>query len=685
MSFLSRLWRTGLASTADYVPFSERFGFRPRGSDTVRFRRYEPFDVACTTQLEISDTISGYTATAVITDEAADSANFNILGEWRKLYGQHMAELRANVESVTYNTAVQSTNRLTGQSLGELVNGEIGTWNNFTIYETPEPPAPPIVDEDEEPDINFTAIEEDYRMTIYEEFRQRMMECGLPVGELCEEHVEEFVDNKHRVTNLLGLNPDTLRLKVKVDLPENSRDHLGPQLRHWIEQLENENGFTLTTTPRALITDSQGVEHKATRFLKNLVGDGDSAISQWVLQETGSRSKEGVYRASIFWSKLGEILGSPFIDMYLSANPSDILTCSHDGGFSSCLRPGGEYFASVASYLRDDFTFLCYVGTPTKKTGRAFVYLGQSGLDFIFSRSYGSFTDHHRKLGRQVIERSIARTMGLHNHWIKRSAGLCSQSYAYGVYFDGGESDYLRHDSERHSHPQAATPPFKRVACIFCDETGISTSAILCPDCSYHTNSDGICCGCDGHVGQNDIYRDQHGRTHCESCYYESYTSCGCCGDEVSTDNAYYTDWDSYCEACFYESYFHCAHCGETTSNDDARSVSGDSWCPHCIENQGLVGCEECYDYTDDYIYTESGHTYCSDCQGDHVTECDICHEYKENDTITTIAEDGREVCQACLEDNFSGCNECAVLCDTDDLNEDGVCEDCAEPEEEAI
>lgn len=515
-------------------------------------------------------------------------------------------------------------------------------------------------------------------MDLLEEFNSTIDRVGIQTDSIGAGLITTVRENKAPIIRALGLNEETMRLKTNISVADGSWSHIPELTGGWLRQLAKDHDFTVTTTPRATISKN-GTDFKATRFLKNLVETNQLGVPGWALESVKAKDKEGVFKESIFWSKLGEILNSPSIVMYLSANPSDILTCSHDGGFSSCLRPGGEYFSGVASYLLDSFTFLCYVGDPLRKTGRTFCYLGASGMDFLFGKGYGSFPEYLSETGRKLIASNIASNAGLDNHWIKRKAALSTSNHN-GVYFDGSEADFIRHVSERDSHKQAVTPNFISCTCIVCDGR-VRSCAVLCSGCGSADNYT-ICENCEHAVDEDDVYNDENGNRFCEECYHDIYTQCEGCGREMDRDgDTYSTPNDEYvCEGCFSYNFFNCYHCGDAASLADSCSVNGgDLFCPSCVDDQGLVLCNGCGEYSDDTTSTDTD-AYCSCCVDNHLTQCDGCSEHKDNEDVN---EHG--YCDDCEDERFSNCDECGDRCTIDSLNDDDLCPTCEQNKEEAV
>jgi hypothetical protein len=466
------------------------------------------------------------------------------------------------------------------------------------------------------------------------------------IAHYLDEATERLREGKEHLIAPLGLNPVTMRRKFLAALPEGSRDHIPHHVALWLRNLEARHDFIFTPSPVAQCSKG-GKTFKATRFLKKLIETENEIIPSETLIDAKAVNKEGDYLTSIFWSKLGEILGSPSLEMYVSVNPCDILTASHEGGFSSCLRPGGEYFATVGSWAHDQFSALCFIGSPKRKHGRAFTYFpDKSYHTFLFGNSYGSFPSFMRTIGRQAIETQLASYLGVDNIWHLGQPNLVSASYGGGkVYFDGADVDYMR--TVEHKDTEATRPDIVNPVCILCDDERVDhRESITCPD----------------HGGKRTI--------RCERC-----------SDELNENYACYNDdGDAYCNCCFDELYFVCEHC-DCTHDRDERWLVRDShgnryrvcgpcrdeyytYCDRCAEWRSADGFVECADGDHDSV--------CARCHNRYYNTCDSCD--KSTEEYTNV--DHQCLCQGCLEDSHQECSECNKWVSNDDI-EDDMCEDC--------
>lgn len=521
-----------------------------------------------------------------------------------------------------------------------------------------------------------------------QKLHETLIEVGVEryyVNESVAEELEERVRlAKKDLVAALDLHPLTMRRRFTAILPVTSREHIPPKVRHWIRELEIAYSFSFHPAPPA-VCHKDGKNFKATRYLKNLVETHQIVVKENVLTDARAMTKEGELRIEIFWSKLGEILNSPSLTMYLSANPCDIITASHNGGFSSCLRPGGEYFASTASYALDSISTLCYIGTPRRKYGRAFVYKTHPEfLSFLFGNGYGSFPDYMREVGRHAIENTIAKYHGIPSHWLLKGASLGSHSRMdEKVYFDGDDAEYLRHVSLQDTAKNAPMPDLIYAPCVICNGEVLGRECIVCPE---HGGDRDLCCErCgDGVCDDDAIWVDDE--AFCSSCFNDRFFYCHCCDEATHNDymvtvrGTYGSEY--YCEGCASD-LSSCDHCGNVYAEDAAtlyEDENGDQICNHCASRNGYSECSECGAMSREPVTLDGDEEVCQNCKENHET-CVECTGLVSE----TIDETG--LCEDCHGEKYAECEECAENILQADLNDDGVCKDCAasQTDEEAV
>ena len=71
----------------------------------------------------------------------------------------------------------------------------------------------------------------------------------------------------------------------------------------------------------------------------------------------------------------------------LTLLPEDLITCSTNSSFSSCLREYGEYHEGVYQYVLDECSFMAVIRQNDKNIGRQFIFV--DGLNISFGKVYG--------------------------------------------------------------------------------------------------------------------------------------------------------------------------------------------------------------------------------------------------------------------------------------------------------
>lgn len=150
---------------------------------------------------------------------------------------------------------------------------------------------------------------------------------------------------------------------------------------------------------------------------------------------------------------------------------------------------------------------------------------------------------------------------------------------------------------------------------------------------------------------------DEHNYTssiHCEECYPHVCADCGCTIDLSDEDS--YVEWDGeyYCTDC----RFICEKCGELERVRNKVWISDveEDWCDYCARNVAY--------------------------------RCDSCGEYFKYSDALTRTENGKFVCEDCLDRYYRECYECGVPVlkeDAELIDGEYYCEDCADKKREEI
>jgi len=309
----------------------------------------------------------------------------------------------------------------------------------------------------------------------------------------------------------------------------------------------------------------------------------------------------------------------------LSFNPFDFIMasdCRHEFcGFTSCVRPDGEYANTILDYLASDCVAIMYTAKPEEmhfKEGRCWVYINPNAV--FQGRVYGSIFDSDLLLVRDYIQQKLVPDDNYElfggedrssiSKWTRRSKA---------IHLDGADCN-------------------NRGVAYVDYGYGIMSVTKGSELKEYFTISKGICLECG-----EDLDGYEAGYT-CSDCSNDGYR-CLNCGESMSEDDTYYIgDSGPYCEACFDDMAFQCDHCGESHHNDFRVG----------IENGGDV-CEDCFN--------EDGFT-CSKC------ECNFMHTgaFGHRESITNDI-DGEPYCERCAERYLVTCEECGEKVHTDNIN----------------
>lgn len=106
---------------------------------------------------------------------------------------------------------------------------------------------------------------------------------------------------------------------------------------------------------------------------------------------------------------------------------------------------------------------------------------------------------------------------------------------------------------------------------------------------------------------------------------------CADCGDKIDPeDHAHNPDEECICESCA-DNYATCEKCDKHFDNSDIVEVEGWSVCENCAMTKlGAVKCNDCGDWTTEYIMTEDSYDYyCGNCQDGLF--CNKCDEYHDD------------------------------------------------------
>lgn len=308
------------------------------------------------------------------------------------------------------------------------------------------------------------------------------------------------------------------------------------------------------------------------------------------------------------------------------------------GGYltSSCMRPESDYGVRHYAAFYDDVPGLKILyGTSEKGLAyRALFWLVEINgkKRFFIDRIYST----------DIVNSSLT-TLAKRRGWMWRR-------FDSSTIYDGdtkiNEPVLFPSNIDFMARGVTEGTPYMDTLCYYDDGMGFRTdergNAISVQDCSGHA------------LG---------GSFECESC--------GSCIDE---DDIIYIDGNAYCEDCV----TYCEGCGEyhVESNVNMVECGEHFYCEEYALNHNWNQCDECGEWRRDCICAEDGNMYCEDCYNDKFTWCEECEcEMLREDS--TEGPDGNWYCEDCYNNKFAVCEECGDVFIKDELNEDGICENC--------
>lgn len=167
---------------------------------------------------------------------------------------------------------------------------------------------------------------------------------------------------------------------------------------------------------------------------------------------------------------------------------------------------------------------------------------------------------------------------------------------------------------------------------------------------------------------------------------------CGCV--ESAEEMVYIASEDAYyCRECAEsEGFVQCERCGCWHKEDDCRTVivSGhaeETWCVECTDRY-TFNCEHCDNYYDARCFSSLTVTsggwdeqWCEDCAEEDAVNCWECGDLIDREQANYIDSGGYYVCDSCLSDNYTYCDDCCEYHRNDDVYEDcgrTICSSCA-------
>jgi hypothetical protein len=449
--------------------------------------------------------------------------------------------------------------------------------------------------------------------------------------------VNMTISNKSHLHEILRLDPMG-RAKISVPRPAGDRSWAPDDVQYRLNSWGSDYGFTFDYDKRVIRTPD-GREHRPIKFLKKLQDKGhDLNIGRNI---RGVVTGDSYASDDTFWCKLGELFASTSIQLYISVNPADIITCSTNTPFSSCLRVDGEYFNGAVASAVDEFSVLVYTGTPEKKLGRQFAYVYPAGQQFYASRVYGNLPDYMQKAARLYLEAHLSLYLGIPDRWVVGGTQDHGSGPSGAGYLDGGYFKWVRPHRDI-THVSAIRVELGDALCLKCGGMTDHRQEGLCHDCG-EPEYDCHCHHCGEGMHDGDAYYAEDNNW-CEYCYNERFRTCVHCGEPGRVEDGMHHNGNFYCEGCTADQLSTCDRCDSTHLADESVNVGTDYWCQHCADNYATC-CDRCGDYvrTADII-SVGDDTWCEDCAAEYADDCSDCGDTFSKSDLT----DG--LCAACHE-----------------------------------
>ena len=470
-----------------------------------------------------------------------------------------------------------------------------------------------------------------------------------------KDFLEQTTKKKQALSIILGLGTD---LRLDVTLPTTDAELLSGNttlervsriFTPWLREARFDVD-TIEFTKNTII-NPKGQQTKLTRALQQVVpdeytlGEEHTGFQDRCRELAGARS--GLNREACI-AAIGAALKQKS-QYTLSCNPTDFVTSSFGGGFTSCHGPNGVHFGGNLGLCLAENVLMAYVGTPEKKTGRMWIWISPDHTHVFQLKTYGVFPDHYRKKVREYIEHCLAPGR-VWVHKINANVHVSGLGTTRG-YFDSSSIDaaYIK---ERSDGAKREGTGFKgeldtiggKPYCISCGDDDLVLRSGVCRDCE----KDGgyRCHDCGGTVDEDDAI-SMNGDVYCRDCV----SCCESCEEYFPNGDVYAVETRRHgtqyvCESCRDNDYHCCDNCGEWAEDASDVLVRGHerSWCHSCVENDSSF-CEKC----DQQVRSEDmDGEMCRSCAEEHST-CPECGD--RNRAEDSCEHNGRHYCPDCVPD----------------------------------
>lgn len=293
---------------------------------------------------------------------------------------------------------------------------------------------------------------------------------------------------------------------------------------------------------------------------------------------------------------------------WLTSNPADFATASWGGGFTSCHGPGREHFAGNLKLAQTTNVMMAFVGTPTHKTGRMWIWFDRASKNIWQLKTYGIFPTHLRQPVREYLEHCLQPD----HPWRHRGPVSVAVHGQNGQgYFDACHIDQAYATRQR---SELAVDATYHLACVKCGATSsVHNRSGACSSCENSSVS--RCQNCDAIVAEDDLLHFDDGH-YCRGCCYY----CDDCDEYFppEAEGTHVANGNWYCDYHLHRSFFHCERCDEYRLRDNRVPVDGDQLCDDCYTSACAHGdirtCACGVAHYVDRLTAIEGEWYCTAC-----------------------------------------------------------------------
>ena len=259
----------------------------------------------------------------------------------------------------------------------------------------------------------------------------------------------------------------------------------------------------------------------------------------------------------------------------LTLLPEDLITCSTNSSFSSCLREYGEYHEGVYQYALDECSFMAVIRQNDKNIGRQFIFV--DGLNISFGKVYGQIDSQTKENIRSLVCTKLAKFHKIPNTWehVYENLSSCNIVGAGGSvsagrfgYVDGAQIMKSRHKSEGKDWDLVR---FNFPVPIYFNGKQMKSRAKQCTECGKVIDGDSTVV---------------EGRRVCIDCYTKLAGACSNCSNRYFKQNMKTIGPHKLklCEKCFTNKYIECEKCKSPVLRGETIRIGVKNVCSKCAK-----------------------------------------------------------------------------------------------------